>query len=105
MVAEKIAKQMLDLQKATVEQSFNTMLVFQDHSEKLMQAVMEQATWMPDEGKQAVKGWINAVKKNEDDCKQMIDDYFLSVEQYFGAEKTAKKTTKAATAKPAATKA
>lgn len=99
MVGEKIAKQMLDLQKATVDQSYNTMHAMQDHSEKLMQAVLEQALWIPDEGRQAVDGWINAVKKNEDDCKQMIDDYFTSVEQFFVAQKTAKKPAKTAATK------
>ena len=101
MVGEKIAKQMLDLQKASVDQSFNALLVMQDHSEKLMQAFMDQAIWMPDEGRQAVNGWINAVKKNEEDYKEMIDDYFTSVEQFFMAPKAEKKTAKTAAAKTA----
>lgn len=105
MVGEKIAKQMLDLQKATVNQTYNTMLVMQDHSEKLMQTFMEQAVWMPDEGKKAVNGWISAVKKNEVDCKQMIDDYFTSVEQFIVVEKTAKQPAKPAAPKAAASKA
>jgi predicted DNA-binding protein len=52
---------------------------------------MDQAPWMPTEGKQAVNGWINAVKKNENDCKQMIDDYFTSVEDFFVADKATEK--------------
>jgi uncharacterized protein (UPF0262 family) len=77
------------------------MLVIQDHSEKIMQTVMEQATWIPDGSKQIVDGWIGALKKNSDDYKQMIDDYFKSCESYFEAPKAAKKPVKPA-AKPAA---
>jgi hypothetical protein len=101
MVGEKIAKQMLNMQKATVDQSYNAMLVIQDHSEKIMQTVMEQATWLPDDSKKAVDGWISALKKNGDDYKQMIDDYFVSVESFFEPKKAVKKPVKPA-AKPAA---
>jgi hypothetical protein len=101
MVGEKIAKQMLSLQKATVDQSYNAMLVLQDHSEKIMQTVMEQAAWLPEGSKQVVDGWIGAVKKNGDDAKQMIDDYFDSVEKFFVTAPVVKKPAKTAT-KPAA---
>jgi len=104
MVGETIAKQMLSLQKATVDQSYNAMLVIQDHSEKIMQTVMEQATWLPEGSKQVVDDWIVAVKKNGTDYKQMLDDYFGSVEKFFTTEAAGKKPAKAA-AKPAAPKA
>jgi hypothetical protein len=108
MVGEKIAKQMLSLQKATVDQSYNAMLVIQDHSEKIMQTVMEQATWLPEGSKQVVDGWIGAAKKNGTDYKQMLDDYFSSVEKFFVTETPVKKSAKPAAntaTKPAATKA
>ncbi len=83
MVVKQFAKQMLDLQKTTLDQSYNAMLAMQDQSEKLMQNAMEQASWIPDESKMVVKGWINTMKKSEEDCKQMIDDYFASMENFF----------------------
>ena len=83
MVVKQFAKQMLDLQKTTLDQSYNAMLAMQDQSEKLMQNAMEQATWIPDESKMVVKGWINTLKKSEGDCKQMMDDYFASMENFF----------------------
>jgi hypothetical protein len=88
MVAKQFAKQMLDLQKTTLDQSYNVMLAMQDQSEKLMQGVMEQAAWIPDESKMVVKGWINALKKSESDCKQMMDDYFASIENFFVVPET-----------------
>lgn len=103
MMVEQFAKQMIDLQKTAIDQSYNTMQAMQDQSEKLMQGVMEQATWIPDESKMVVKGWINTMKKSEDDCKQMIDDYFASVENFFLVPDTTQKSAKAKTAKKAPT--
>ena len=88
MVAKQFAKQMLDLQKTTLDQSYNVMLAMQDQSEKMMQSVMEQATWIPDESKMFAKGWTNTLKKSEDYCKKMIDDYFASVENLFVVSET-----------------
>ncbi len=85
MVVKQFAKQMLNLQKTTLDQSYNAMLAMQDQSEKLMQNAMEQASWIPDESKMVGKGWINTMKKSEEDCKQMIDDYFASMENFFRA--------------------
>ena len=105
MIAQQFAKQMLELQKTTLDQSYDVMMAMQDQSEKMMESVMEQATWIPDESKMVVKGWINTMKKNEDDCKKMIDDYFESVENFFvvsetdQAAETPKSAKKAGTAK------
>jgi hypothetical protein len=74
---------MLDLQKATLDQSYNAMMAMRDQSEMMMQNVMDQATWIPAESKMVVKGWINTLKKSEYDCKQMMDDYFASIENFF----------------------
>ncbi len=83
MVAKQFAKQLLDLQKTTFDQSYNVMLAMQDQSEKLMLNALEQAAWIPDESKMVAKGWINTLKKNEGDCKRMIDDYYASIENFF----------------------
>lgn len=103
MDAKQFAKQMLDLQKTTLDQSYNAMLAMQDQSEKMMQNVMEQAAWIPDEGKMVVKGWINTLKKNEDDCKQMMDDYFATIENFFRVPDTTQKSAKVKAAKKAPT--
>ena len=90
METGKIAKQMFDFQKTTFDNSFNAMVAFQDQTEKMMNVFMEQAVWMPEDGKKAVNEWGAVYKKGRDDFKKNIDENFSKFEGFFtGLAKTA----------------
>ena len=44
---------------------------------------MEQATWLPEEGKKAINDWTNAYKKGCEDFKKAVDENFKKVEDFF----------------------
>ena len=90
METGKIAKQMIDFQKTTFDNSFNAMVAFQDQTEKMMNVFMEQAVWMPEDGKKAVNEWGAVYKKGRDDFKKTVDENFSKFEGFFtGLAKTA----------------
>lgn len=83
----QMAKQMLDFQKSTFENTFNTINVFQEQSERMFDAFLDQqGSMMPEESKKAIKEWLNMCKKARDDYKKMIDDGFKKVESYVAGE-------------------
>ncbi len=82
----KLTRQMIDFNKTTFDNSFNTMVVLQDQSEKMVNAFMEQATWLPEEGKKAMKEWLASYKKGREDFKKIADDSFRNIENYFASE-------------------
>ena len=95
METGKIAKQMIDFQKTTFDNSFNAMVAFQDQTEKMMNVFMEQAVWMPEDGKKAVNEWGAVYKKGRDDFKKTVDENFSKFEGFFtGLAKTATVKTK-----------
>jgi len=63
MDPKQIAKQMLDFNKAAFDNSFEAMSVIQDQAEKMINTIMEQTAFLPEEGKKAVNDWIKACKK------------------------------------------
>jgi hypothetical protein len=83
-------KQMLDFQKTTVDNSFNALKMVQEQSEKIAKTFLEQATWLPADGKKVVEQWLAAYKKGQDDFKKVLDDNFKKVEDYFNAQGKAK---------------
>ena len=90
METGNIAKQMIDFQKTTFDNSFNAMVAFQDQTEKMMNVLMEQAVWMPKDGKKAVSEWGAVYKKGRDDFKKTVDENFSKFEGFFtGLAKTA----------------
>jgi hypothetical protein len=91
MDTQKMAKQMIDFHKATFDNTFNAMVMLQDQTEKMVGTFLEQATWLPEEGKRVIDEWLGAYKKGREDFKKLVDDNFTKVEDFFaGAEKNKK---------------
>ncbi len=84
---KRLLKQMLDFNKATFDNTFNAMVMLQEQAEKMANTLLEQAVWLPEEGKKAVNEWVNTYKKGREEFKKSVDDGFKKVEEYFGSSK------------------
>jgi len=83
MDQKKLFKQMIDFQKATFDNSFAALTTMQEQGEKMMTMFIDQAPWLPKEGRKVIRDWIAAYAKGRDDLKQMVEDNFEKVEAYF----------------------
>ena len=90
----QIAKQMIDFQKTTFDNTFSAMVMLQEQTERMANTLLEQATWMPAEGKKAINDWVKAYKKGREDFKKTVDENFKKVENFFASFETAEKTKK-----------
>lgn len=87
----KLAKQMIDFNKATFDNSFNTMVLLQEQTEKMVNAFLEQSTWLPEEGKKILNEWVAAYKKGREEFKKVVNEGYKKVDAYFAeATKSAK---------------
>ena len=87
MDQNQIFKQMIDFNKATFDNSFSAMVMVQEQTEKMVSTILEQATWLPEEGNKAIEEWANACKKGAEDFKNAVDDNFKKVEDFFASSK------------------
>ena len=83
MDQKAIMKQMIDFNKTTFDNTFSAMVVLQDQTEKMFSTSLEQATWLPEEGKKVINDWIKAYKRGCEDFKKLVDENFARVEEYF----------------------
>ena len=83
MEPKKIANQMIQFNKAALDNTFNAMTVLQEQTEKMVNNYLEQSPWMPAEGKKAVTDWIKAYKQGREDFKATVDNNYKKVEDYF----------------------
>jgi hypothetical protein len=90
METGKIAKQMMDFQKSTFNNTFNSMVAFQDQTERMVNVLMDQSVWLPEDGKKVVNEWGAAFKKGRDDFKKSVDDNFNKFEGFFSGLATSK---------------
>ena len=77
------AKQMLDFNRTTFANTFGAMSLFQEQSEKMMTAFVEQADWIPSEGKKAISDMAAMFRKGCAEFKKVVDENFVRVESYF----------------------
>ena len=85
MEPKQIAKQVIDFNKTAFDNSFEAMTVLQDQTEKMVNAIIEQNTLIPEEGKKAVADWVKSYKKGRTDMKSAADESFKKVESFFSA--------------------
>jgi polyhydroxyalkanoate synthesis regulator phasin len=86
-----VAKQMIGLNKATFNNSFQAMVLFQEQTEKMADTLLEQTFWMPEEGKKVLSEWAKTYKKGRDDFKKVIDQNFKNAEAFFEVGEKAEK--------------
>ena len=83
MEPKVIAKQMIDFQKTAFDNTFDAVVMFQNQTEKMANTMLEQASWLPEEGKKAIKEWGNMYKKGRDNFKKTVDENFKKAQDMF----------------------
>ncbi|HJO63343.1 MAG TPA: hypothetical protein QF571_11060 [Desulfobacterales bacterium] len=83
MDQKQILKQMIDANKTTFDNTFNAMVLLQEQTEGMVNTLLDQATWLPAEGKKAIEEWVGAYKKGCETFKDMVDGSFNKVEDFF----------------------
>jgi hypothetical protein len=82
MAPKKMIKQMTEFNKTAYENSFKGIALFQEQAEKMTKTMIDQATWLPDESKNALESWATAYKSAYDNFKTMMDESFKKAEEY-----------------------
>ena len=81
-------KQMLNFNKTAFDNSFTAMLTIQEQNAKMVNTFLEQATWMPEEGKKLIRDWVNAYKKGCEDFKKAANENYKKVDEFFAGAKS-----------------
>ena len=91
METEKFAKQMVDFQKATFDNTFTAVTMLQDQAERMVNTMIEQATWLPEESRRAIDEMVGTYKKGRADFKGVIDGNFVKLADLLEAVPTLEK--------------
>ncbi len=83
MTPKSVMKQMIDFQKFTFDNSFNAMIMVQEQTEKVVASFVAQASWLPEEGKEAIDDWVKTYRQGRETLKKNVDDNYAKVESYF----------------------
>lgn len=82
MLHQNMFKQMISFQKATFDNSFIAMERIQENGEIMFSTFLDQAAWMPEEGKRAIQEWKNSCRTERETFKKNISENFKTIEQF-----------------------
>jgi hypothetical protein len=98
MEYNQITKQVLDFQKLSFSNWYNAVSMVQDQAVAAMDTILDQATWIPEEGRNAIQSWVNVCQEERDRFKSYVDEGFTGLEKAAAeGRKTAPKAKKQAT--------
>ena len=80
---KQILKQMVEFNQNAFNNAFNAMTLLQGQFERVAKTVLEQATWLPAEGRQAIENCTETYKSACQTFKQQVDDSYKQVETVF----------------------
>jgi polyhydroxyalkanoate synthesis regulator phasin len=63
------------------------MKALQEQAENIINKLWERTPLFPEEGRKAISEWIKTYKKGRDDYKNMVDESFKKVEDFFNEKK------------------
>ncbi|MEA3232114.1 MAG: hypothetical protein U9Q05_10220 [Thermodesulfobacteriota bacterium] len=83
MDQKQMAKQMLQFNKTAFDNTFNAMTMVYDQNEKMVGTFLQQAAWLPEDGRKAISDWMEAYKKGGENFKNLVDENYQKVEDFF----------------------
>jgi hypothetical protein len=72
----KFNEQLVNYYKDTLDNSFAVMSAIQKHTEKMMELLLQQNKWFPEESKNTLKDMFSAYHKNCGELKKFMDEGF-----------------------------
>jgi hypothetical protein len=79
---KQIAKQMIQFNKSAFDNSFKAMTLVYEQNEKMLEAFLGQASWLPEEGRKALKDWTMSYKQGCETFKKQVDENYTKVEAF-----------------------
>ncbi len=83
MEQKQLLKQMIEFNQAAFNNTFNAVVMLQEQFERVAHTVLEQATWLPAEGRNAIENWVQSFKTGRDNYKQYMEESYKQVEKFF----------------------
>lgn len=81
MEQTQITKRVIDYQKLSFDHWYNAMSLIQDQAESTMDLMLNQASWIPQEGRSAYQSWINVCQQERGRFKSYVEKGFAALEK------------------------
>jgi len=82
MEPSQIAKQSLDLSKVAFDNTFNAMLLLEEHVQRLIDIYFHQMLVFPEQGKRIADIWTEACRTNREEFKKAAESNYEALASF-----------------------
>jgi hypothetical protein len=86
MEYNQITKQAIDFQKTAFNSWYNAVTMVQDQATSAVETMMSQTSLVPEDGRQAIKSWVNACQEERKRFKSYVEGSFSGLEKNLARE-------------------
>jgi hypothetical protein len=86
MNTNEISKQALDFQKGVFASWYGALAILQDQAASAVDTMLNQTSWIPDQGRQVILSWVSACKDERERFKAYMDESFSGLEKYIAQD-------------------
>lgn len=83
MLNKQLMMGAIKFNKTIFDNAFKAMTMAQEQCEKMLNTVLDQASWLPADGKKTIQDWLQAYKNGCVMFKFAVDEQYKKVEEYF----------------------
>ena len=86
MEYNQITKQAIDFQKSAFNSWYNAVTMVQDQASSAVETMLDKTSLVPEDGRQAIKSWVNACQEERNRFKSYVEDSFSGLEKSLAPE-------------------
>ncbi len=83
MDGKVMVRQMMEFNKTAFDNGFAVMVTMQEQAEKIAATFLDQAHWLPAEGKKIAGQWMGACKQGREGFKNTMDESYGKLSTLF----------------------
>lgn len=75
-------KQLLEFNKTSFNNTYNTMLMMQEQAERMSSTLINHPTLLTDEGKNTIRDWVKVFKDKGVEYQDIVNSNFKKLEEF-----------------------
>lgn len=83
MDQKQIIKQMVEFNQSAFDNAFDAIVTIQNQTEQAAEKMMDQADWLPEEGRKVIDNWVDVYKTSRQNFKVQVDNNYKQIEKLF----------------------
>lgn len=83
IAVSQIARKMIDFQKESLLSYYDAASAMQHQTASTLDQMLNQAGWIPNEGRKAISAWMDTYQEGQDRFKACVENSFALLDLYF----------------------